>query len=110
MALPQKTDIIENGLQLTDRDCEVLRFILEYQKEHKYGFSPTHPEVVAHFAFSSQLQSYRHAKRLREAGLLVTDIRWSSRNMIPTERATAVLELYDAWKERKGKPGDSPDV
>ncbi|MEM7050737.1 MAG: transcriptional repressor LexA [Acidobacteriota bacterium] len=53
---------------LTERQKEILDFILEFQRDR--GVSPTHREICEHFGYSSYGTVYKHLKLLQEKGFL----------------------------------------
>ena len=97
---------VENGVTLTDRDLEVLTFIVESLDSNPMRIPPAYAEVKEHFGFTAVEQVRRHAARLRRAGLLVPipeNVK-VHRNLIPLERARLVIRRYRGRKKREGQP------
>jgi len=60
--------MIKRPTYLTERQKEILDFILEFQRGH--GISPTHREICDRFGYSSYGTVYKHLKLLQEKGYL----------------------------------------
>lgn len=57
------------GGALTEVQRDVLDFILDHQREHRYG--PTHREIALRFGWSSFGTVHKHLRLLREKGWIV---------------------------------------
>ncbi|MEM7483355.1 MAG: transcriptional repressor LexA [Acidobacteriota bacterium] len=68
----------EKPAYLTERQKQILEFILEFQGER--GVSPTHREICERFGYSSYGTVYKHLKLLQEKGYLRRD--WNQKRGI----------------------------
>ena len=97
---------VENGVALTDRDIELLTFIVDQFSASPMRMPPSYQEVKDHFGFTAMEQVRRHSARLRRAGLLVPMPEGVKihRNLIPLERVSLVIRRYREGKKGKRKP------
>lgn len=88
---------------LTERQKEILDYILAYQRDR--GIAPTHREICERFGFSSYGTAYKHLKLLAEKGFLKRD-RHQRRGLevLGTERGAAELELPFLGRIAAGRP------
>lgn len=78
---------------LTERQKEILDFILEFQKEH--GISPTHREICTRFGYSSYGTVHKHLKLLTEKGYIKRA--WNQKRGVQvTEQSVGLEDSGDA--------------
>jgi repressor LexA len=59
-------DELVSRKQLTERQREVLKYVMEFQEE--MGRAPTGPEIATHFGFKDHSSAYQHIKLLAKKG------------------------------------------
>lgn len=80
---------------LTERQRDILEFILRFQRER--GIAPTHREICEEFGYSSYGTVYKHLKLLQEKKYLRKD--WNQKRGIEVLRELPQAEMEEGGTE-----------
>jgi len=79
--------------ELTDRQEEVLQFVLSFRKDR--GRTPTGPEIARHFGYQDPSSAYQHLRLIEKKGYLeiIQPKKRGSLQIIPTDAAERAVQM-----------------